>query len=47
MARAGFYYTPTDDSEDMVNCPYCLIGLDGWEPKDDPLYIQVWGKLTM
>ena len=39
MAKAGFYYTPTDDSEDMVNCPYCLIGLDGWEPKDDPLYI--------
>ena len=38
MAKAGFYYTPTDDSEDMVNCPYCLIGLDGWEPKDDPLY---------
>ena len=41
MARAGFYYTPTDDSEDMVNCPYCLIGLDGWEPKDDPLYYPV------
>jgi Inhibitor of Apoptosis domain len=40
MALAGFYYTPTDDSEDMVNCPYCLIGLDGWEPKDDPMYSQ-------
>ena len=38
MARAGFFYTPNDDSEDMVNCPYCLIGLDGWEPKDDPWY---------
>jgi len=39
MARAGFFYTPNDDSEDMVHCPYCQIGLDGWEPKDDPWYI--------
>ena len=48
MAKAGFYYTPTDDSEDMVNCPYCLIGLDGWEPKDDPLYVKhTRSRLTM
>ncbi|KTW31752.1 uncharacterized protein T551_01013 [Pneumocystis jirovecii RU7] len=37
MSRAGFYYNPTPDSNDMVSCIYCGLGLDGWEPKDDPM----------
>lgn len=37
MAAAGFYYTPTDESDDMVTCAYCGLGLDGWESKDNPL----------
>ncbi|KAG5519821.1 hypothetical protein PMAC_000094 [Pneumocystis sp. 'macacae'] len=37
MSQAGFYYNPTPDSNDMVSCIYCDLGLDGWEPKDDPM----------
>ncbi|KAG4306369.1 hypothetical protein PORY_000357 [Pneumocystis oryctolagi] len=37
MSQAGFYYNPTPDSDDMVSCIYCGLGLDGWEPKDDPM----------
>ena len=37
MAKAGFHYTPTPESDDMVTCVYCGLGLDGWEPKDDPV----------
>jgi hypothetical protein len=37
MAKAGFFYTPSD-KDDQVTCPFCLLGLDGWEPKDDPMY---------
>ncbi|EMR11033.1 hypothetical protein PNEG_00631 [Pneumocystis murina B123] len=37
MSNAGFYYSPTLDSNDMVSCIYCGLGLDGWEPKDDPM----------
>ncbi|KAF9113469.1 hypothetical protein BGX27_001533 [Mortierella sp. AM989] len=38
MASAGFFYAPTDDSIDNVQCPYCCLGLDGWEAKDDPVH---------
>ncbi|KAF9432141.1 hypothetical protein BGZ76_011205 [Entomortierella beljakovae] len=38
MANAGFYYTPSDNSEDNVQCPYCGLGLDGWEAEDDPIH---------
>ncbi|KAF9902182.1 hypothetical protein BX616_002019 [Lobosporangium transversale] len=38
MANAGFFYAPTDDSNDNVQCPYCHLGLDGWEAKDDPIH---------
>ncbi|KAF8975762.1 hypothetical protein BGZ46_008873, partial [Entomortierella lignicola] len=38
MANAGFYYAPTDDSKDNVQCPYCWLGLDGWESNDDPIH---------
>jgi len=37
MAKAGFFYTPAPDEDDKVQCPYCLLSLDGWEPKDDPM----------
>ncbi|KAJ3050585.1 hypothetical protein HK097_008411, partial [Rhizophlyctis rosea] len=36
VAAAGFIYSPTDDSEDNVACPYCELALDGWEATDDP-----------
>ncbi|KAI3646168.1 hypothetical protein MP228_009096 [Amoeboaphelidium protococcarum] len=45
LAKAGFYYAPTDmpddgDDEniaDMAQCPECLLALDGWEKDDDPM----------
>ncbi|KAI9736634.1 MAG: hypothetical protein M1834_000838 [Cirrosporium novae-zelandiae] len=36
MVEAGWYYAPTQDSDDFVTCAYCKLSLDGWEPKDDP-----------
>ncbi|KAJ1302209.1 hypothetical protein OPQ81_001033 [Rhizoctonia solani] len=36
MAKAGFIYTPTQESEDLASCFYCNLGLDGWESTDDP-----------
>ncbi|KAI0889184.1 uncharacterized protein GGS22DRAFT_68449 [Annulohypoxylon maeteangense] len=36
LVDAGWKYTPTVDSDDMVSCTYCSLALDGWEPKDDP-----------
>ena len=36
MAEAGWYYCPTEESDDYAKCPYCNLSLDGWEPKDDP-----------
>lgn len=37
MAKAGFYYSPNNIGEDFGLCPYCGIGLEGWEPNDDPM----------
>lgn len=37
MAKAGFYYWPNQSGEDYGVCPYCNLGLDGWEKDDDPL----------
>ncbi|CCG81736.1 putative Chromosome segregation protein BIR1 [Taphrina deformans PYCC 5710] len=37
MAKAGFHFAPSLESADAVECIYCNLGLDGWEPKDDPL----------
>ena len=37
MLEAGWYYCPTDSSDDFVACPYCNLAVDGWEPKDKPL----------
>ncbi|EUC55375.1 inhibitor of apoptosis domain protein [Rhizoctonia solani AG-3 Rhs1AP] len=36
MAKAGFIYTPTQESDDLASCFYCNLGLDGWESTDDP-----------
>jgi hypothetical protein len=36
--ESGWIYKPTPESDDMVTCTYCDLGLDGWEPADDPLY---------
>lgn len=36
MAKAGFYYWPSQAGEDYGMCAYCGLGLDGWEPNDDP-----------
>ncbi|KAI1097685.1 hypothetical protein F4804DRAFT_155558 [Jackrogersella minutella] len=36
LVDAGWKYTPTADSDDMVTCTYCPLALDGWEPKDNP-----------
>lgn len=33
MAENGFYFNGRADS---VNCFYCGIGLQNWEPKDEP-----------
>ncbi|KAG8692660.1 hypothetical protein FRC08_009609, partial [Ceratobasidium sp. 394] len=38
MAKAGFIYTPTNDSDDLASCFYCNLGLDGWESTDDPYH---------
>lgn len=37
MAKAGFVFTPTAEAPDLATCLYCELGLDGWEPSDDPL----------
>lgn len=37
MAKAGFIYCPTDESEDACKCTQCDLTLDGWEVDDDPV----------
>ncbi|KAJ5247070.1 hypothetical protein N7468_002053 [Penicillium chermesinum] len=36
MVASGWYFCPTDESDDLASCPYCKLSLDGWEPQDDP-----------
>ncbi|KAE8354964.1 hypothetical protein BDV28DRAFT_63406 [Aspergillus coremiiformis] len=36
MVDGGWYFCPTEDSDDLASCVYCKLSLDGWEPKDDP-----------
>ncbi|KAJ5658766.1 uncharacterized protein N7484_002415 [Penicillium longicatenatum] len=36
MVEAGWYFCPTEESNDLASCAYCKLSLDGWEPKDDP-----------
>ncbi|KUJ16985.1 BIR-domain-containing protein [Mollisia scopiformis] len=37
LARAGFFYHPTQSNPDNVACFLCHKNLDGWEEDDDPL----------
>lgn len=39
MVEGGWCYDPAPDVEDGVTCFYCGLSLDGWEPKDNPLYV--------
>ena len=36
MVEAGWHFAPTEECEDFASCSWCRLGLDGWEPKDDP-----------
>jgi len=42
LAEAGFYYYPrtasATDKDDTAVCFQCGLGLDGWEPTDDPVH---------
>ena len=40
LVEAGWCYDPSADAEDGVTCFYCNLSLDGWEPKDIPLYAR-------
>lgn len=37
LAKAGFYYKPSSESNDNTICFMCGRFLDGWEPDDDPI----------
>ncbi|KAK9455147.1 hypothetical protein V1511DRAFT_335241 [Dipodascopsis uninucleata] len=37
VSRAGFFYNPSREGDDLAACNYCGLVLDGWEPKDDPV----------
>jgi hypothetical protein len=41
MVEGGWYFCPTEESNDLASCVYCKLSLDGWEPKDDPLYVLI------
>lgn len=41
MVEGGWYFCPNEESDDLASCPYCKLSLDGWEPKDDPLYVPI------
>lgn len=36
MARAGFYFKPTQGEEDNAACFLCQKNMSFWEPEDDP-----------
>jgi hypothetical protein len=37
LAKAGFFFSPTQTNPDNVACFLCHKSLDGWEKDDDPL----------
>ncbi|EOD53158.1 putative chromosome segregation protein [Neofusicoccum parvum UCRNP2] len=37
MVEAGWCYDPSPDYDDGASCFYCMLSLDGWEPKDNPM----------
>lgn len=36
MTEAGWKYTPTPESDDMVQCNYCALTIDKWGKNDIP-----------
>lgn len=40
MAAAGFYVVGDNTEPDLVQCFICGKQLDGWEPNDDPWYVE-------
>jgi hypothetical protein len=43
LAEAGFFFNPSWDARDNVECFFCGKCLDGWEEQDDPFAIH-WDK---
>lgn len=40
MAEAGFFHSPNDRDPDIARCFVCFKELEGWEPEDNPMYVQ-------
>lgn len=40
LVEAGWCFDPSQEAEDGTTCFYCNLSLDGWEPKDNPMYAQ-------
>lgn len=43
LTEAGFFFNPSWDAQDNVECFFCGKCLDGWEEQDDPFAIH-WDK---
>jgi hypothetical protein len=43
LTEAGFFFSPSWDARDNVECFFCGKCLDGWEEQDDPFAIH-WDK---
>lgn len=43
LAEAGFYFNPSAEDRDSVNCYMCERPFSIWEPEDDPFDIH-WNK---
>jgi baculoviral IAP repeat-containing protein 5 len=43
LTEAGFFFNPSCDAPDNVECFFCGKCLDGWEEQDDPFAIH-WGR---
>ena len=41
MVAAGWCFDPSPEYDDGASCFYCGLSLDGWEPKDDPMYVNL------
>ena len=40
MAEAGFFHSSNDRDPDIARCFVCFKELEGWEPEDNPLYVE-------
>jgi len=43
LTEAGFFFNPSWDARDNVECYFCGKCLDGWEEQDDPFALH-WDK---